>query len=256
MLPAVDLIRLGARLRAIRVAQRARIVDVAGRCGLSPSAISRHERGLAHRTPVATLDRHAAALGATLDLTVRWRGADLDRLVNAAHSALHEAIARLFNGLPGWVAVPEVSFSIYGERGVIDWLAWHPATRSLLVVELKTALVDVQAVLATVDRYVRLAVRIARERGWQPTTVSVWIVFEDSSRNRRAVAAHGVLFERVVPADGRAMRRWLRKPVGRIAALSFLSDSHRVTPRPRSVRLRRRQPGQPSVDPASARPNQ
>ena len=34
--------------------------------------------------------------------------------------------------------VPEVSFSIYGERGVIDMLLWHPARRALLVVELKT----------------------------------------------------------------------------------------------------------------------
>lgn len=34
--------------------------------------------------------------------------------------------------------MPEVSFSIYGQRGVIDILAWHAATRSLLVIELKT----------------------------------------------------------------------------------------------------------------------
>ena len=57
---------------------------------------------------------------------------------------MHEELARLFAGLPDWVAVPEVTFSIYGERGAIDILAWHEPTRSLLVIELKTELVDIQ----------------------------------------------------------------------------------------------------------------
>lgn len=255
MLLAMDLIRPGSRLRAIRVARRERIRDVAARSGLSPSTISRNERGAGPGTPVGTLVRHAAALGASLEMLVRWRGADLDRLVNAAHSALHEAVARLFGRLPGWIAVPEVSFSIYGERGVIDWLAWHPATRSLLVIELKTTLVDVQALLATIDRYVRLAPRIARERGWHPVTVSMWVLFEDSSRNRRAVAAHADVFRRVVPADGRVVRAWLRNPAGRIAAVSFLANSHRVTPRPRIVRPKGRGGAAPSANSVAAGPN-
>lgn len=202
------------------------------------STISRTERGDTQRTPVGTLERHAAALGASLDLQVRWHGADLDRLVNAGHSALHEIAARIFGGLPDWIAVPEVSFSIYGERGVIDWLAWHPATRSLLVIELKTAVVDVQAVLGTIDRYVRLATAIARQRGWEPASVSIWLAFEDGSSNRRAVASHRAVFARVLPAGGHEIRAWLRAPSGPIRALSFLSNSHRATPRPRIVRLR------------------
>jgi transcriptional regulator with XRE-family HTH domain len=225
----VDLVRLGARLRAIRIERRERLVDVARRSGLSASAISRNERGKSRRSTIENLDRHAGALDASLDLTLRWRGADVDRLINAGHSALHEIVARLFSTLRGWVAVPEVSYSIYGERGVIDWLAWHPATRSLLVIELKTTLVDVQAVLAALDRYRRLAAQIARDRGWQPATVSVWLAFEDSTRNRRAVAAHRQVFETVLPADGRAMRRWLRRPTGQVRALSFLAISHGVT---------------------------
>jgi transcriptional regulator with XRE-family HTH domain len=235
----MDLVRLGARLRAIRIARGERLIDVAARSGLSKSTISRDELGESRRSPVGNLERHAAALGASLEATLWWPGGDIDRLINAAHSALHEAVARLFAAKPQWIAVPEVSFSIYGERGVIDWLAWHPATRSLLVIELKTALVDVQAVLATLDRYTRLASQIARARGWEPATVSVWLLFEDSARNRRAVAAHRQLFHRVLPSDGSQMRAWLRAPGGRIAALSFLSNSHRATPRRRIVRRRR-----------------
>jgi transcriptional regulator with XRE-family HTH domain len=235
----MDLVRLGARLRAIRIARRERLRDVSARSGLSISTLSRTERGEARRTAADSLERHAAALGASLDITVRWRGADLDRLVNAGHSALHEAVARIFGRLPAWIAVPEVSFSIYGERGVIDWLAWHPATRSLLVIELKTAVVDVQAMLGTIDRYARLATAIARQRGWDPASVSVWLAFEDGSGNRRAVSSHRALFHRVLPAGGHEIRSWLRAPSGQIRALSFLSNSHRSTPRPRIVRLRK-----------------
>jgi hypothetical protein len=68
---------------------------------------------------------------------------------------------------PGWSIAPEVSFSIWGERGLIDILAWHAPTRSLLVIELKTAIVDVSGLVGTVDRKRRLAPEIARSRGWQ-----------------------------------------------------------------------------------------
>ena len=46
---------------------------------------------------------------------------------------MHEIVARYFLGLPAWIVEPEVSFSIYGERGVIDILAWHPTSRILLL---------------------------------------------------------------------------------------------------------------------------
>ena len=36
--------------------------------------------------------------------------------------------------------------------GVIDVLAWHEPTRSLLVIELKPAIADVNALLGTFDR--------------------------------------------------------------------------------------------------------
>ena len=51
--------------------------------------------------------------------------------------------------MPAWVVRPEVSFSIYGERGVIDVLAWHPARRAILVIELKTELVDINELMGT-----------------------------------------------------------------------------------------------------------
>jgi len=41
---------------------------------------------------------------------------------------------------------------VYGERGVIDILCFHSPTGSLLVIELKTEIVDVQDLVGGVDR--------------------------------------------------------------------------------------------------------
>ena len=64
-------------------------------------------------------------------------------MLNSKHSAMAETMTRWFGRQPGWVVRPEVSFSIYGERGVIDFIAWHAVRRALLLIELKTELVDV-----------------------------------------------------------------------------------------------------------------
>ena len=130
-------------------------------------------------------------------------------------------------GLAGWIAEPEVSFSIYGERGIIDILAWHPQSRMLLVIELKTEIVDVNEMLETLDRKRRLAIDIARKRGWQPVAVSTWLVVAPGRSNRRAIADHAAVLRSKLPADGTAMRRWLRDPRGRIDAASAMPKSRR-----------------------------
>ena len=147
---------------------------------------------------------------------------------------MHERVADLFADLSDWVVIPEATFAVYGERGVIDWLAWHPATRTLLVIELKTALIDIQELLGTLDRKRRLAPEIARRRGWFPAHVGTWLIVAEAARNRRAICAHRSLLGRVFTADGHAVRRWLRAPTGAIQALSFLSISRPEARRPKA----------------------
>lgn len=122
----------------------------------------------------------------------------------------------------------EVSFSIYGERGVIDILAWHATSRVLLVIELKTEIVDFNELMGTFDRKCRLAAGVARSRGWDPVTTSAWVVVAESRSNRRSVAAHNAVLRAKYPADGRTMRGWLRRPGHRVDALSFLPSVHEV----------------------------
>ena len=148
-------------------------------------------------------------------------------------------MARYFAQLPGWIAEPEVSFSIYGERGVIDVLAWYPRRRIVLVIELKTEIVDVNEMLGTLDRKRRLAMEIARKRGWDPRLVATWLVVAPGRSNRRAIAEHETVLRAKLPADGNAMRHWLRAPDGTIDALSVMPRVHGVHLGPGAAVVRR-----------------
>ena len=158
----MDYRRLGATIRAVRIKKGWRQFDLAGRAGVSRAAVSRVESGNIGGLSVDHLVVIANALDVRAELVLRWRGGELDRLLNSRHSALHEAVARYFADLPGWIIAPEVTFAVFGERGAIDILAWHPAMRALLVIELKTEIVDVNELIGTLDRKRRLAARIAR----------------------------------------------------------------------------------------------
>lgn len=237
-------VRIGIIVRSVRRRLGLRQIDVARRARVSAAAISRVERGRVDSISLARLRRIAEALEIRLDLVATWRGGELDRLVNARHAAMHEVALALFEALTGWETAPEVSFSIYGERGVIDILAWHERTRTLLILELKTEVVDPQALVGTMDRRRRLAARIGADRGWQPEHVATWVILADTRTNRRHVARHQRLLRGAFPANGHAMRRWLRCPRGALAALSFLPYPRGATVRrdgnaPRRVRVRR-----------------
>ena len=225
MLAPVDDSGLARSLRAVRVKRGWRQADLASAAGVSQSTVSRIEVGNFDEMPLVVLRRVAGALGIRLTVEARWRGGELDRLLGARHSAMHEEVARLFATMPDWTAVPEVTFAIYGERGAIDILAWHAASRSLLVIELKTEIVDVQELVGTLDRKVRLAAKIAAERSWSPASVSVWLLVAEGPTNRRRVEAHGSMLRGAFPIDGRSITAWLRAPQGRVAALSFLSST-------------------------------
>lgn len=239
----MDDTQVGQRLRAVRIHKGWRQLDLAQAAGASRAGMSRIEHGRLEELTLGAIRRVAHALDVRIELVVRWRGGDLDRMVNARHAALHEAVARVFAASAHWSTAPEVSFNVFGERGAVDVLAWHEPRRALLVVELKTEIVDVQGLLGAVDRYRRLAPRLAGERGWQPATVSTWVAIAAGRANERSVAAHRTVLHGAFPADGRRMAAWLRDPIGRLDALTFLPYARQVDTRrdfgtPRRVRRR------------------
>lgn len=225
MLSDVDAVRIGRVVRALRQRRRWRQVDLARRAGVSQSLIARVERGGAGRLTLATLERILTALGARLNVRVDWNGEAADRLLDAEHAQLVEAVVEILRR-DGWEPVPEVTFAVYGERGSIDVLAWHAATRTLLVVEVKSVVPDVQATVAIFDRKERLAGRVARARGWEPLNIATVLVVAEGSTNRRRIATHGATFASRVPHGTRAVRRFISDPASSprpLRGLWFLS---------------------------------
>jgi transcriptional regulator with XRE-family HTH domain len=222
----MDDTRLGTLFRAIRIHLRLRQEEVAARAGVSQSSVSRIERGHLATLPATVIRSVAGVLEIRLDLVPLWRGGDLERVLNARHSALHEALADRLSREVGWVSAAEVSYSIWGERGVIDRLAFHAGRRMLAVFEIKADLGDPAGLVAQVDRYRRLAPEIARGRGWDAEEVSCWAVVADTNVNRRLLAAHRELLRGAFPVDGREFGDWLRDPVRGVDGLTFLSYPH------------------------------
>lgn len=233
-------LRFGTTIRVARVRRRWRQDDLAAKARVSRATIWRAEGGHVEELTLGSIRRICEPLEIRVELQPRSRGADLDRMVSARHSALHESVARaLARDFPDWEMAHEVSFSIWGERGVVDLLLWHPGRRALLIIELKTEIVDTGDLLSTTDRRRRLAREIVKERGWDPVTVSTWAIVSPSRTNERRVAEHRSLLRSAYPGDGRQMRRWLRDPVGPISALSFWSEPSSVPTAP-TRRVRRR----------------
>lgn len=141
----MDAQRLGSVFRAVRIRKGWRQADLAASARVSTATISRIECGTFEGLSIGTLLRVAAASDIRIDWLPRWRGGELDRMMNAGHAA---------------------------------------------------------------------------------TSVSCWVLLRDTPSNHRRLAAHATVLRHAFPADGRRMRAWLRRPLGAVAALSFLSDSH------------------------------
>jgi len=161
---------------------------------------------------VGTIREIAQALDAEVLLVIRWRGGELDRLMDEAHATLVGRAVEILQAR-GWETRSEVSFSVYGERGSIDVLAWHAPTRTLLVVEVKSELTSVEETLRVHDAKLRLAPRIAAERfGWRSTTTARLLVLPDLSTARRRVARHRAVLGGAYPMRGHMIRAWLLAP--------------------------------------------
>ncbi len=214
--------RLGRLARMLRVRQALTQTVLATRAGVSRQAVSSLERGQARRLKMAAVEAIIGALGARLDVRMFWNGPELDRLLDAGHAVLGARVKRRLERW-GWIVRVEVSYSRYGERGRIDLLAWHPMTGTLLVIEIKTDLVDVQALLGSLDVKTRLARHVAGELGWEVRAVVPAIVMADDRTIRRRIANLDTLFDRF-SLRGRTCISWLRRPaVSPSGALWFVS---------------------------------
>lgn len=230
--------RLGRLARMLRVRQRLTQVALAARAGVSRRAVSLLETGRARSLRLREVEAIVGVLGGRLDMRLLWNGPELDRLLDEAHAALGVSVKRRLERW-GWLVRVEVSYSRYGERGRIDLLAFHPAAGVLLVIELKSELVDVQSLLGSLDVKVRLARGIVERFGWTPRAVVAAIVFLEHSATRKRLARFDSLFDRF-ERRGKAALSWLRRPSGAVphGLLWFASAKRRPESEVPRVRVR------------------
>lgn len=194
--------------------------------------ISELERGSVEAHTLRALSRTAHAVGASLRIYLMVPGGDLHRLLDADHARIQSAWSGMLQRF-GWAVEGEVTFNHFGERGSIDLLGWYEATRVLLVIEVKTVIVDVQDMLAGLDRKQRIAAHLAAERGRQPLRVVPALIVAEGTTARRRITDHAPLFARL-ELRGRYALLWLRNP--------------RSAPAPTGILCLTRSPSAPSDD--------
>ena len=200
----MDDVRVGRLLRALR--RRARLSQKAlgARVGLSQQEISLLERGHLGGVQTQTIRTAFRGVEASAEWEIRWRGGAIDRLLDERHAGLVGAITEFL--VPrGWEVIPELTYSEFGERGSIDLVAWHAATSTLLIVEVKTELTSVEHTCRKHDEKVRLGPRLVASRfGWRTRSVGRLLVLPDLRTARRHVERADPVLVRVYPLRGRA----------------------------------------------------
>jgi hypothetical protein len=180
------------------------------------------------------IDRVRAAfevLDARLRVSAWWRGAAADRLLDEQHAKLVEMAVRLL-ARRSWELASEVSFSEYGERGSVDVLGLHRASRAGLIGEVKATIGSIEETNRMLDVKTRLGPKIIRDRfGVHPAHVSRVLILPNDRTVRRIVATHQATMSHAYPLRSREFRAWVRSPDHPVSAIWFLSgvgDSDRL----------------------------
>jgi transcriptional regulator with XRE-family HTH domain len=224
----MDYLRIGRSLRALRQRRGMTQRELAGAAGVSQSLISLMERGHLDSIALRTIRSVFAVLDTRTELAVSWRGGALDRLLDEAHSSIVSQRASALRAAR-WVVVLEATYSVYGERGSIDLFAAMPVNRAVLVEEVKSDLTSLEELGRKTDEKTRLArTRLCRERfGFDPLAIGRILVLPDTDAARRKVARLASVLDVLFPSRGRAVRAWLRNPVGDLSGILFVANSNR-----------------------------
>jgi transcriptional regulator with XRE-family HTH domain len=227
MLFAMDDVRVGRILRALRRRRGWTQKDLGRRAKVSQQAISLIERGHGGRLSGETVRRVFAALDARWEPTVSWRGGDLDRLLDEEHARLIGAMSRRLSDA-GWEVVVEATYSEFGERGSVDVLAARRDLLAMVVVEVKSELVAIESTLRKLDEKVRIAHgSLGRERfGFRPRLVGRLLVLPSTNVARRRVARSSDVLDVALPDRAGRVRSWLSAPDRGLAGIQFVSDTN------------------------------
>ena len=224
MLRAMDDVRVGRILRALRRRRGWTQKELGRSAKVSQQAISLIERGHGGRLSVETMRRVFGALDARWEPTVSWRGGDLDRLIDEEHARLVGEMARRLADA-GWEVAVEVTYSEFGDRGSVDVLGAHRDLLAIVVVEVKSELTAIESTLRKLDEKVRIVQgSLGRERfAFRPRSVGRLLVLPSTNVARRRVDRFSEVLDVAFPDRAGRVRGWLRTPEGSLTGIQFVS---------------------------------
>ena len=166
-----------------------------------------------------------------VDLVPRWRGGDLDRLLESRGTRRStRSVARSFMrrvaGVESWRRRSRSRST--ASAGSSTSLPGIPGRRALLVVELKTDVVDVNELLGDAGPEASTGGQDRDGARLGANDVSVWLVIRESRTSRRRVHLHAAMLAGALPDhanEGPAVAA--RSRSGRWPALTFWTDTPR-----------------------------
>lgn len=203
---------LGASLSRIRTEIRWSQHELSRRTGVSQSTISRIEAARLDDVPLGTVAVLLEAMGGRLRVEAEapFLG-DRGRQVDPAHARMSGYVTRRLDR-SGWLVATEVEVGGNRSRGWIDILAFSPATRNVLVIELKTELHDIGAIDRTLGWYEREAWAASRRLGWRPAVVASCLLLLMTVQNDAAIRLNRDVLRLVFPTRSRSLNAWVTGP--------------------------------------------
>jgi transcriptional regulator with XRE-family HTH domain len=188
--------------------------ELADRLGISQAWICRIEAGTAHGVTLRVLDQALDELGVRVAVLPEGAGTSERRLQrDPAHALATAYIARHLERA-GWQVRTEVEVGTGRFRGWIDVLAWHEASRTLLVVEMKTELRDLGAAERQLGWYEREAWRFAAREWTTPARLRSGLVLLATEHNDATVRLLREPLDRWLPRGATDFAGLVTDPAG------------------------------------------
>lgn len=197
--------------------------QLAERAGVSPSFVSRFERGIPQAVTLGATQRIFDALG--VRATLRTELPIVNRSppqADSVHSWLCGYAGRRLASA-GFEVRHEVEIGTGRFRGWVDVIGYRPADRSLITTEIKSDLPDIGSLQRTTAWYEREAWAAARRFGWRPNLQVVAVLALDSAEVEERIRSNRDLLRAAFPGRARELAAWLEAsgdpPPGRCLAL-------------------------------------
>lgn len=199
---------LARGVRDGRVRLRLTQQQVADAVGVSRGYIAAIERLHANPT-LGIVDRISDALGLEAILILRQPvviGAAGQR--DLVHGRCSSYVERRLQAA-GWQTAREVELIQGRSHGWIDLLAFDALTATLLVIEIKSALVDLGLAERQLAWYDRSAGDAARRLGWHPRRIVSWLLVLSSDEVEAVLRHNSDVLRRAFPSRAPEMLAWL-----------------------------------------------